>query len=198
LRSSFRRSLGWSEAGPAMPTWLSATFVDHLDLRSRWARIWSESASRRHHPSADSLSMLQEPQWSALFGDYDALPVPVETRYPFLDLRLVRFLLSAPFPVKVNKWVLRRSMKARLPAEVSDRPKTPLRGDLCHSRLHGAAPLDRLDGRLANAAPRWVDGAAYRACLALYAAGPPAASTWGGLQLRAPVAFDYWLRDLGT
>src|ERR1044072_2912477 len=52
---------------------------------------------------------------------------PVELRYPFFDVRLASFILRLPsFPWCLSKHVLRPAMRARLPAPVRTRPKTPL------------------------------------------------------------------------
>src|SRR5260370_14508109 len=54
----------------------------------------------------------------------------VETRYPFLDLRVVKYLLSLPmFPWFFQKMLLREAMAGRLTERVRTRPKTPLLGD---------------------------------------------------------------------
>ena len=55
---------------------------------------------------------------------------PVEVRYPFLDLRIVEYLLALPpFPWFFEKALLREAMIGRLPESVRRRPKTPLAGD---------------------------------------------------------------------
>ena len=55
---------------------------------------------------------------------------PVETRYPFLDLRIVNYLLALPpFPWFFQKMLLREAMTGRLPETVRMRPKTPLQSD---------------------------------------------------------------------
>jgi asparagine synthase (glutamine-hydrolysing) len=52
---------------------------------------------------------------------------PVEVRYPFLDLRIVDYLLAIPpFPWFFEKALLREAMAGRLPETVRRRPKTPL------------------------------------------------------------------------
>jgi asparagine synthase (glutamine-hydrolysing) len=54
----------------------------------------------------------------------------VEVRYPFLDLRLVGYLLALPpVPWFVEKELLRRAMRGQLPEEVRRRPKQALAGD---------------------------------------------------------------------
>jgi asparagine synthase (glutamine-hydrolysing) len=61
---------------------------------------------------------------------------PVEIRYPFLDLRIVNYLLALPpFPWFFQKMLLREAMAGRLPERVRVRPKTPLQGDPLSEQL---------------------------------------------------------------
>jgi asparagine synthase (glutamine-hydrolysing) len=72
------------------------------------------------------------PQWSNMFetGDPGVTHLPVEVRYPFLDLRIVHYLLAIPaFPWTYKKRLLRESMKKNLPEALRIRPKTPLSAD---------------------------------------------------------------------
>ena len=53
--------------------------------------------------------------------------VPVESRAPLLDLRMLRFLLRVPpVPWCMEKELLREAMRGILPEEIRSRPKTPL------------------------------------------------------------------------
>ena len=55
---------------------------------------------------------------------------PVEIRYPFLDLRIVNYLLALPpFPWFFEKRLLRAAMGDRLPKETLSRPKTAMSND---------------------------------------------------------------------
>jgi asparagine synthase (glutamine-hydrolysing) len=72
---------------------------------------------------------------------------PVEVRYPFLDLRIVDFLLALPpYPWFFEKRLLREAMIGRLPESARVRPKTPLAGDPLTQKLRGpeAAWLDQV------------------------------------------------------
>ena len=54
---------------------------------------------------------------------------PVEVRHPFLDLRIVNFMLALPpFPLFFEKKLLREAVAGRLPESVRTRRKTPLAG----------------------------------------------------------------------
>jgi asparagine synthase (glutamine-hydrolysing) len=74
--------------------------------------------------------------------------VPVEIRYPFLDVRLVSCVLAMPpLPWAVDKHLLRTAMRGILPDAVRLRPKAPLGGDpLCaHLGKPEARRLDRFE-----------------------------------------------------
>jgi asparagine synthase (glutamine-hydrolysing) len=69
---------------------------------------------------------------------------PLETRYPFLDLRIVDFLLALPpFPWCFDKMLLREAMVGRLPEAVRVRPKTPAQGDMLSEQFKRSG-ADRL------------------------------------------------------
>jgi asparagine synthase (glutamine-hydrolysing) len=53
----------------------------------------------------------------------------VEVRHPFLDLRIVNFMLALPpFPLFFEKQLLREAVAGRLPESVRTRRKAPLAG----------------------------------------------------------------------
>ena len=69
--------------------------------------------------------------WTNIFdrADADYTGVPLAVRYPFFDLRLVRFLDRVPpLPWQPDKTLLRLSMAGQLPEPVVRRRKTPVAG----------------------------------------------------------------------
>jgi len=73
---------------------------------------------------------------------------PVEVRYPFLDLRVVNFLLALPpFPYFFEKQIVRQATAGRLPESVRTRKKTPLQGNPLAKHLEqmGTKWLDEVD-----------------------------------------------------
>jgi asparagine synthetase B (glutamine-hydrolysing) len=97
-----------------------------------------------------TLRALESKVWAPLFEGYDpgATRLPLEVRHPFIDVRLVDYLLSIPArPWCTNKHILRCAMKDRLPATVVNRPKTPLAGNpaLQLSRRASVRWLDKFD-----------------------------------------------------
>ena len=66
----------------------------------------------------------------------------VETRLPYLDLRVIAFGLGLPrMPWSCHKHLLRRLGGAALPKEITSRQKTGLRGDPVARSLQGNKEL---------------------------------------------------------
>ncbi|NCF29134.1 MAG: asparagine synthetase B [Gammaproteobacteria bacterium] len=175
------------------PDWLNSSLVEELDLPARWRDSQEKSVPLRcRHPHARRV--LTSPLLTNLLESYDpgVTRIPVETRHPLLDLRLVGYLLSLPAsPWCVDKKLLRVAMQDRLPESVSLRPKTPLAGD----------PVLEL---LQRADARWVDAFEATPALGRYiarAAVPSVAGTrdpdqtWTNLR---PLCLNFWLQDLAS
>ncbi|MGA2301182.1 MAG: asparagine synthase-related protein [Candidatus Acidiferrum sp.] len=153
---------------PIYPDWLAPEFSRRANLPDRWKERTELPKSWVAHPiHPRGHGSLALPQWTNMFEleDPGATGCLVETRYPFLDLRMVNFLLAIPpFPWFFKKTLLREGMRGRLPERVRTRPKTPLQGDPVSAqlRLTGAdllketswsTDLDRYIGRSALMAP---------------------------------------------
>jgi asparagine synthase (glutamine-hydrolysing) len=124
---SWLRSYAQSSAND-VPPWLAEPLLRSFDARARWAEIQAQRSARRGARSA-AVNSLMDLWWPSTFETYDpgATARPVEMRYPFFDVRLVGVALRLPsFPFCVNKQILRRVMRGRLPDVVVERPKTPL------------------------------------------------------------------------
>jgi asparagine synthase (glutamine-hydrolysing) len=104
-------------------------------VRPLWGKIKTadlKSGFTFSRPRDATFRALESKVWAPLFEGYDqsSTRLPLEVRHPFIDVRLVDYLLSIPVkPWCTNKHILRRAMKDRLPAAVVNRPKTPLAGD---------------------------------------------------------------------
>ena len=129
IRASFERILGEIPAEPSFPSWLNPDFVQRFGLRERWQMHRQPrplpGATRR----PEALRQFGLPHWQRLFESNDpgATGIAVEHRYPLMDLRLVNYMLALPtLPWCIDKMLLRRAMRDRLPTAVLDRPKTPL------------------------------------------------------------------------
>jgi asparagine synthase (glutamine-hydrolysing) len=168
IRTRALRLAGKDPDQPIYPEWLAPEFSRRANLHHRWKEQTELSKSWVAHPiHPRGHGSLALPQWTNLFEveDAGATGYPVETRYPFLDLRMVNFLLAIPpFPWFFKKTLLREAMKGRLPERVRTRPKTPQQGDPVSAqlRLTGAdllkempwsTGLDRYIARSALEAP---------------------------------------------
>jgi asparagine synthase (glutamine-hydrolysing) len=131
------------------PPWLAPDFARRLNLKHR-AKEWSELPAFRPHPILPKAHVsLSLPHWSAMFeqGDPGLTRCPVEVRYPYLDLRVVNFLLALPpFPLFFKKKLLREAGAGRLPESVRTRPKSPLADNplLVHLR-QSQTSLDQIE-----------------------------------------------------
>jgi asparagine synthase (glutamine-hydrolysing) len=141
---------GKDAAALAYPSWLAPDFVRRLNLAAR-ANEWRElpPAAQPHKILPKGHASLSLPQWSRMFELQNAgvTRCSVEVRYPFLDLRLVNYLLALPpFPLFFGKKLLRESVVGRLPESVRARRKTPLAGDplTAHLQRWGAESLNRV------------------------------------------------------
>ena len=129
LRSRIKRILRPKQIDTSLPEWIDESFAKRTNLHERW------QASFHHEPirkQSARIRGLNSKMWPAIFEGYDAsvTKLDLEVCHPFMDLRLVEFLLAIPrAPWCVNKHILREAMKDRLPAEIINRPKTALAGD---------------------------------------------------------------------
>jgi len=171
----------------SIPSWISGELVERADLEERWRfvmrRAWSPHPTR---PAA--WFSLQLPLWQDLFDTWHPsyTGAALDVRHPFLDLRVLRFLLSVPVvPWCREKYLLRYAFAADLPPQVRRRPKTPLPGspDFARIRRDGLPPVTRsprLDAYVSLADPT-----------ALSTSTPAAAEAAFRL-----VTFSHWLSRL--
>ncbi len=114
------------------PEWLNPDFAKRLGLKERWQQIIDAQQVSLHLPRSRAHSKFDPVVLRSFLEGHDPAcwRVPIETRFPFFDLRLVNYLLALPpVPWCVDKMLLRTAMKQVLPEEVRLRPKTPLQAD---------------------------------------------------------------------
>lgn len=132
LRTALARAVGRApDPQISYPGWLNPEFARRIDANARLAEI-GQSPSSVHPLRPLAHGALSLPVWSQVFEFYDAAAtgLPVEARHPFVDLRLVDFLLSIPsVPFCMDKHLLRQAMQDRLPEVIRRRPKSTLAGD---------------------------------------------------------------------
>lgn len=129
IRTRIGRMLRTADSG-SIPEWIDESFARRTDLQERWEQFWSRKSNEGKRPA--TMRVLNSKIWTSLFEGYDpgATKLQLEVRHPFLDVRLIEYLLAIPTkPWCVNKHILRRAMSDKLPAAVLNRPKTGLMGD---------------------------------------------------------------------
>ena len=131
LRARVTRATSQRAVANSYPKWIDESFAKRTDLHKRTEELsMSHQNSGGRRPS--SLKALTSRVWAPLLEGFDAgsTKLPLELRHPFIDRRLIDYLLAIPaVPWCVNKHILRVAMQHRLPAAVVNRPKTPLTGD---------------------------------------------------------------------
>lgn len=132
---------------PPIPEWIAPDFARRVNASERWRDGWTREDSATHPIKPKAHASMSLPHWTLRFEQQNAgvTRCPVEMRYPFLDLRVVSFLLAIPpFPWAYKKTVLRAAMAGRLPERVRLRPKTPLQGDplVAVARKYGLAGVE--------------------------------------------------------
>jgi asparagine synthase (glutamine-hydrolysing) len=127
------------------PDWINSDLEQRLQLRTRWHRILEEHSSA-HPVRPVAYASFDLSRWQTLFEGYDVVHTRslLEVRHPFLDPRLLRYMLAIPVvPWCRAKYLIRRAMSGVLPDAVLRRPKSPLVRELWAERVikHGLPPL---------------------------------------------------------
>jgi asparagine synthase (glutamine-hydrolysing) len=139
IRARALRLAGKDPDRSGFPQWLALEFSRRTNLEARWKEHTGIPKSWMKHPiHPRGHASLSLPEWTNMFEQENAgaTGYPVEIRYPFLDLRVVNYLLALPpFPWFFGKMLLREAMAGRLPERVRVRPKTALQGDPLFEQL---------------------------------------------------------------
>ncbi len=126
IRQVARRGAARRDA--EFPAWLNDRFAARYGCRERWeARRRATSAPHPYRPRG--YAAFGDTRWLSFFDYFDISGAlsHSETRHPFFDLRLLRYMLAVPaMPWCRSKLLIRRSMQGSLPREVIRRKKTPL------------------------------------------------------------------------
>jgi len=112
----------------AFPEWLNPALASKYDLRRRWEGKWlTPPAARSVHPMRPvAYASFLDPIWPSMFDRHDVAwtGAQVEVRHPYLDLRMLRFLLAVPpLPWCKKKYLMRRAMRGVVPKSVVGRSK---------------------------------------------------------------------------
>jgi asparagine synthase (glutamine-hydrolysing) len=151
IRARFRTFSGEDCSSQGIPSWIAPDFAIRTHLTQRWRACRELQMPMAMHPVRPKAhASLGLPHWATLFENESpgVTRYPVQVRYPFLDLRIVEYLLALPpFPWFFQKSLLRKSMAGKLPEVVRTRPKTPFRADPLRAILRRntlTPPLDLL------------------------------------------------------
>ena len=189
VRARFDQWRGRRSPRAALPVWLDAELVARHDLERRFEQAGSRSEIGTHTLRPEAHRRLSSPLMSAYLEGLDPgiTRVPLEHRWPFLDVRLVGYLLAIPpLPWCVDKWLLRVAMRGALPDAVLRRAKAALADDPLRVHVR-RTDCSRLDHFVAEPElSRFVNRRAIPS-VANMAAGP---NLW--LDLR-PLCLNYWL-----
>jgi asparagine synthase (glutamine-hydrolysing) len=190
IRSRLQKWRGQDPRPPAFPAWVNSAFAERTDLRARWAQGNTIGPAGAHRLRPEAYGRLVTAPWPWYFESFDpgVTRIPIEGRYPFLDLRVVNYLLAIPpLPWCVDKQLLRLAMHGALPDTIRLRPKAPLAGDPLRAHLR-KADFELVAG--CDPGPelrQWVT----RAVGLHQAGGRVIGDPW--LELR-PRALEHWLR----
>lgn len=134
------------------PDWLNPNFETRNAVRDRWLEITQTPSLPSPHPLRPrAYQQLLQPLWQLNFeaGDMGIHRQPVIVMFPYLDLRLLNYLLSLPpYPWCMDKLLTREALRARssLPSRIIDRLKTPLGGHPFWAKLQqGGNPWQQED-----------------------------------------------------
>ena len=126
------------------PCWINKEFETRMQMEEHWNEFFSRQfmSCQSRHPMI--YKSLMQATWNTddlLMHTERALPEECD---PFLDIRLIEFILSLPpLPWLFNKHILREAMTEKLPKEVVERPKKPI--GYVHDSLIGDTSKEEID-----------------------------------------------------
>ncbi len=192
------RRLTGRVADSDLPGWIDAGFARRTGLAER-ARAIPPRRSRDAARQAIHESFRQTP-WdrSSHWYDQHAAAFGIEVRHPFLDRRLIEFLVSIPpaqiYKVDLSKRLLRQAMAGLLPEAVRLRhAKTNLNTFLDFSL--GGGRRDRIERLLATPLATDLGILDRKHLLAAYKRSQDGGSGEFDLRLWNPIALEVWLRE---
>jgi asparagine synthase (glutamine-hydrolysing) len=131
IRSGILRLLRRPSAKPPeFPEWFTAEVERQFDLRDRFKRatVWPTS----RHPFNPGYAWFDDATRMAVWEEFDSTWTGslLECRFPFMDRRLLGFLLRLPpVPWFMEKEIVRRAQKGILPEEIRRRRKAAVLQD---------------------------------------------------------------------
>jgi asparagine synthase (glutamine-hydrolysing) len=131
------------------PLWFNEDFIEEHRLMARTGQL-QNSPNDQHawHPRA--FASFKGSRWQSFLEQFDpsVSGTGLTWRHPYLDLRVLNFLLSVPpIPWARRKRLVREAMRDCLPKEVISRDKAPLSGNpLARTLRKYGLPQLSLDG----------------------------------------------------
>ncbi len=133
------------------PAWMDRDLAERVNLSQRLhVAAYSREPLHPWHPRA--MASFNSAIWQKVLGELDGgeSGMPFAWRHPYLDLRVLDFMLSVPpVPWGWEKRLLRQSMRGRLPAAILHRKKaalakSPILQTIAREGLPRLARQDRL------------------------------------------------------
>jgi len=127
-----RGALGRTEETrqPSSLGYLDEGFARRNRLPERWDEVMESRKALLHAPRQAGYQACMSPTATAILEWYDpgVSGLPLEFEFPFMDVRLMEYLLALPpLPWCADKAILRLAMRDRLPRAILERPKTAFR-----------------------------------------------------------------------
>src|SRR5262249_13160215 len=94
IRTRIKRMLRKADSvEDPLPDWIDDEFAQRTALSERWKEFW---ASDQFNGRPAAMRALNSKIWTSLFEGYDAgsTKLQLEVRHPFLDIRLIEYLLA--------------------------------------------------------------------------------------------------------
>ncbi len=190
FRARFRKLVSHPDPMAEYPPWLEPDFEKQLHLREKWIELQRQRKSS-HPLYPRGYAGLTSHYWSCALEAEDAAStgVPAESRAPFLDQRVLRYLLRVPpVPWCAHKDLLRQTMRGLLPEKIRLRPKTPLLGDPLALHVEWGNWSPALSAEPAAELREFVDWEQLRATLAT----SPGSTLWTHLR---GLSLNYWFES---
>jgi asparagine synthase (glutamine-hydrolysing) len=179
-----------NEQEPGYPSWIQANFAERMRLAERWnENVFSTQVSHPLCPKGHASLAL--PHWTYSFelADPGVTRALVEVRYPYLDLRMVNYLLAIPtFPWSFQKRLIRNAMSDRLPDVIRLRAKTPLAENPVSGALRRREHIESEEVQFEKEFERFID------IEKLSESSRPKTSGETSLLVR-PLCLNFWLRS---
>lgn len=194
LLGQIRRWQGKQPQLPPLPPWLNPDLVERFDLNARWQKIQNPLTNDFYPPRNRAYQSLQpSPLWTLNFVAYDpgTTKIPVEVRLPFLDLRLLAYLLALPpLPWCADKTLLRVALRGKLPDPLCQRPKTPLAANPVRAHFKNQQATLLQNFTPSSQLKPYINQEKWQEVLSCKM------STWQTWRNLRPISLGYWLEGL--